>query len=242
MSVNQMYDQLTRAMTPTGGLLFQYGTTKPSDAATGYAAGCLFFKTDGTTANDKIYINVGTEASANFDAISDVLGTLAIADGKIMVGNASGVGAAVDMSGDATSANDGEVTIAAGVVAESMLTTALADKVPYLAVSAADQTDGTADITIQLKDAAGNNLATKALVHCWLADTDGGAPAAPETTLDPSTGTVITTHTANADLDVISDANGTIVLVNTDENGTTYLMAEIMGVVYSAEVTVTGNA
>jgi hypothetical protein len=43
-------------------------------------------------------------------------GTLTIANTKIMVGNAQGVGAAVNVSGDATLANTGEITIAAEAV------------------------------------------------------------------------------------------------------------------------------
>jgi hypothetical protein len=44
------------------------GATVPTDATVGYAPGCLFIKTDGTTLDNTIYINVGTKASCNFDA------------------------------------------------------------------------------------------------------------------------------------------------------------------------------
>jgi len=50
-----------------------------------------------------------------------------IADGKIVVGNGSGAGAAVDLSGDATIANTGAITIAAGAVEETMLAVPTAD-------------------------------------------------------------------------------------------------------------------
>ena len=57
-------------------------------------------------------------------AIADgalAVGDFALADGKIIVGNASGKAAAVDMSGDASISNTGELTIGAGKVTSSML-------------------------------------------------------------------------------------------------------------------------
>ena len=56
---------------------------------------------------------------------SSVGGTLA--DGKIIVGNGSGAAAAVDLSGDATIANTGAVTVAAGAIDEAMLAVISAD-------------------------------------------------------------------------------------------------------------------
>lgn len=49
-----------------------------------------------------------------------------LASGEILVGNASGAAAAVAMSGDATLANTGALTIAAGAVELSMLASAVA--------------------------------------------------------------------------------------------------------------------
>lgn len=43
------------------------GTTVPSDAATGYARGCIFIKTDGG-AGTTLYVNEGDHASADFNA------------------------------------------------------------------------------------------------------------------------------------------------------------------------------
>lgn len=50
------------------GILDCYGTTVPSDDATGYAPGCHFKKVDGTTLDTVLYINIGTRAACNFDA------------------------------------------------------------------------------------------------------------------------------------------------------------------------------
>jgi len=50
------------------GKLIAYGTTVPSDAATGYAEGCIFIKTGGS-AGAQVYINEGSDTSANFKAL-----------------------------------------------------------------------------------------------------------------------------------------------------------------------------
>lgn len=50
------------------GILDCYGTTVPSDEATGYAPSCTFRKVDGTTLDTVLYVNIGTKASCNFDA------------------------------------------------------------------------------------------------------------------------------------------------------------------------------
>jgi hypothetical protein len=54
-----------------GMIMYATGLEVPGDIA-GYAKGCLFVDknvADGTTG---LYVNVGTEASADFDAVSDV--------------------------------------------------------------------------------------------------------------------------------------------------------------------------
>tara|TARA_R110002020_G_scaffold35671_8_gene107445 strand:- start:2626 stop:2850 length:225 start_codon:yes stop_codon:yes gene_type:complete len=56
------------ARTPVDGILIAYGTTVPSDAAEGYGTGCLFMQTDGGDGTS-LYVNEGTNASANFNAV-----------------------------------------------------------------------------------------------------------------------------------------------------------------------------
>jgi hypothetical protein len=51
------------------GILFCYGLTVPSDAATGYAPGCIFIHVDGTTVS-RIYMNIATKASADFNLVT----------------------------------------------------------------------------------------------------------------------------------------------------------------------------
>lgn len=56
-----------------GEIQIAHGTTVPSDAAAGYAAGCLFFKIDGTV-GAQLYVNEGSVTSADFNVFA--LGTL----------------------------------------------------------------------------------------------------------------------------------------------------------------------
>lgn len=77
MGIHNLPAQLEQADFPASGILAEnaagiliaFGTTVPSDAATGYAPGCLFIHTDGSGASDVLYKNVGTAASANFDTV-----------------------------------------------------------------------------------------------------------------------------------------------------------------------------
>ena len=51
------------------GLLLASGTTVPADGTSGYATGCLFQHTDGG-AGTALYVNEGTYASCDFDAVT----------------------------------------------------------------------------------------------------------------------------------------------------------------------------
>lgn len=66
--------RLLRITPPTpednsNSLLRAHGITVPADGATGYATGCLFQHTDGGNAT-ALYVNEGTETSADFNAIT----------------------------------------------------------------------------------------------------------------------------------------------------------------------------
>ena len=52
-----------------GMITWDYGDTVPSDATAGYAEGCIFQHRDGS-AGSHLFINEGTEASCDFNAIS----------------------------------------------------------------------------------------------------------------------------------------------------------------------------
>jgi hypothetical protein len=53
----------------SNGAMFAYGTTVPTDTATGYATGCIFVHTDGGD-NDAVYINEGSNSSCDFNKIA----------------------------------------------------------------------------------------------------------------------------------------------------------------------------
>ena len=238
---HNLLERLRQAQVTDGGKMFDFGTTVPSSAA-GYAKGCLFLHTDGSDINDMLYQNVGTLTTSDFESVS-TLGELALANTKIMVGNASGRAAAVSMSGDATIANTGAVTIAAGSVEETMLSTATQDKIGYLTIVGADlASSGTGTITIQLKDAAGNNLAARALVRTWIGTADDFGPDAL-TDYSVSTGTEKEEVTANAEYLAITDATGLIVMAVDKAGGaagSVYAWAEVGGrIVASGEVALT---
>lgn len=56
---------------PAGHIVYETGTTVPTDATAWYAKGALFVDTDVAGGTTGLYVNVGTTASCNFDAISD---------------------------------------------------------------------------------------------------------------------------------------------------------------------------
>lgn len=45
------------------------GPTVPADDTVGYAKHALFFHTDGSSIDDAWYINIGTNAAAEFEAV-----------------------------------------------------------------------------------------------------------------------------------------------------------------------------
>ena len=53
---------------PSLGILLAYGSTVPTDTTVGYAPGCVFLKTNGTTFATVVHVNVGTKASSLFVA------------------------------------------------------------------------------------------------------------------------------------------------------------------------------
>lgn len=57
------------ARDPSVGILHAYGSTVPANGKTGYAPGCIFVRTTGTGLSTTTYVNVGTKASASFQAM-----------------------------------------------------------------------------------------------------------------------------------------------------------------------------
>lgn len=57
-------------MDNSGKVILASGTTIPTLASSGYAKGCLFFKTDATLGYGAIYINVGSNTSCAFSRLA----------------------------------------------------------------------------------------------------------------------------------------------------------------------------
>ena len=142
------------------------------------------------------------------------------------------IGAAERADGDLgdVSVSGGVVSIDAGVVDPAAISTALADEIPYVTVTGADAASaGTGTITIQAKDAAGNNLSEVVMVRTWIGTADDyGADALTDYSV--STGTQIQEVTANAHYLVASDTNGVVVMaVDNGGAATNYAWAVING-------------
>jgi hypothetical protein len=56
------------------GLMLASGKTVPTDGTAGYAHGCLFIHTDGTSHTDALYSNIGTVTSCNFNVVTVAAG------------------------------------------------------------------------------------------------------------------------------------------------------------------------
>lgn len=56
------------AQDPGLGILLAYGSTVPANATVGYAPGCKFIKTNGTTLATTTLVNIGTRLSSSFIA------------------------------------------------------------------------------------------------------------------------------------------------------------------------------
>jgi len=115
------------------------------------------------------------------------------------------------------------------------------DLVVTLSITSEDQADGTADVTIQAQDMEGNDLAETVLIRAWTAETSMGAAHAMSELAVATDALIIVEHTANAVVDIMTDATGEAVLTVTDANGTVYLMTECQGIVTSTAVAITGN-
>jgi hypothetical protein len=56
------------------GLVSASGKTVPVDGTKGYAHGCIFTHTDGTSHTDALYCNIGTVTSCNFNVVTVAAG------------------------------------------------------------------------------------------------------------------------------------------------------------------------
>lgn len=119
----------------------------------------------------------------------------------------------------------------------------LADRVPSLSLSIGAQAGQVRDVTIQVKDANGNDLAQRTAIKTWVSTTEYFDPVAGDGFAPGDGGItrVIRTHSANALLTILTPAAGTALMSVTDNGGDTlYVMAELDGKVYSSgEIVIT---
>ena len=110
--------------------LVTYTTGTPPTTADLFSVGCLCLD----TTNAKAYINTGTSSVPSWDSLGDIAASeITLANTKILIGGASGVAVAQSMSGDATIAANGAITIAAlaistGKIAANAVTSAKLDE------------------------------------------------------------------------------------------------------------------
>jgi hypothetical protein len=129
------------------------------------------------------------------------------------------------------------VAIADSTVSAAKLSAALQDLVPHCSIQVGQEVSDHIDVTVQLEDAAGNNLAHQSVLRLWLGDTTKGGEcsSAPSGGMAVQTGTLLSTVTAAKHVLVISDGNGTVVLRVTDSGTPTYhLMVEFDGKIYAS--------
>jgi len=207
-----------------------------------------------------------SDAETRIAAIEGGTATVTQTADTLLVGNDASNQVAMPVTGDVTISQDGtNVTTAitagsivnadvntnaaiayskldlATSIAPSDLQAALADRIAYITVTGADlATNGTGTITIQLKDAAGSDLAAAALVRTWIGTAnDYGVDALTDYSV--STGTQKEEVTANGEYLAITDGSGTIVMaIDNGGAGSVYAWAEVGGrIVASGEVALT---
>lgn len=117
-------------------------------------------------------------------------------------------------------------------------------RIPVLSASATDDGDGTGQATFQVQDAEGNDISSVHAIRAWVSGAAGseyGAPSAINS-FGVATGAVLKNVTSNALIDAVTDSNGTLVLnLDTTSDNSPWCMAELDGVVYSVQVSITGN-
>ena len=95
------------ASKPGVGALLAEGTTVPTDATTGYAPGCLFFDVN-ASAGSQLYVNEGTNASCDFNAIQTATSGVTYSDDSLL---SFGTGTDARFSWDTTDANANELLL-----------------------------------------------------------------------------------------------------------------------------------
>lgn len=144
-----------------------------------------------------------------------------------------------------TSAFTGAVTLPADTVTAAQLDTALTAQIPMTATLTVGALVGDGrTVTIQVKDAAGTNMALVGRYDVWLSTAAKGSPIGTSTTGLTTTipaGTLALTKLPNLDFEILSTAAGALSVLVTDTNGTEtrFVNIAVNGVVYASAAVVT---
>jgi hypothetical protein len=165
------------------------------------------------------------------------------AQGKLIGRSTAGAGVPEEVACDESSLTlpaGGTLQEKDGGTTPAKLSTALQDLIPYLSISAAAESSDNVDVTLQVKDANGNNLSEEHMVEFWLADTTTGweLATAPSGGISVTTGVAGDVATAGKRLRVITNTSGTAVIRGTESGTkTAYARARIAGKVSTATCT-----
>lgn len=186
-------------------------------------SGLNFYVRDGRIRTGKdtlVSVSAGsialTGSQANYVQLSPTSGLVVNTSGFV-AGNLPlyqvAAGASSITAANVTDKRPWTMLLKGGAVAAANLEDALTAAIPSLSISLATIDPSTVDMTIQLKDAAGANLAAYFISEIWLSDTATGWETAtgPDGTNSVTTGTLLETITANKRWSVMSDATGKIV-------------------------------
>lgn len=115
----------------------------------------------------------------------------------------------------------------------------LRDMIPSVILSAVDNQDGTASITVQVTDGYLANLLANSLVKIWTTSLADLSPSA-EAELDVNTGQVLNTVQSDVCLEVISNSSGLISIEATSATSTTFtVVCGIGSLLETCAVTIT---
>lgn len=114
----------------------------------------------------------------------------------------------------------------------------LRERILSLDISVGSESGDAIPVTVQAKDASGNDLSERVLIRGWVGSSQygGEAATAPNTDFTATTGTVVKVVTTDKHLLAISNGSGRVVF-SVEDTGTLtfYLMAELDGRVYASE-------
>lgn len=174
------------------------------------SAGAVTYQSDATTL---AATSVGTAGQFLKSGGSSAPSWQGLTSGQFFVGDGSNLPAAVAMSGDATLATGGALTIANAAVTAAKVADAVADEITTFSIAAGAEAGEVIRVTLQAKDAQGNNLARTCMVWWLLADAAGSATVTSESpTIALVTGSQWDVVTANKKYAHFTDSSGVLVI------------------------------